>query len=101
MTINAPAGQWVEIHVIVLPAGKRAPQVPEDTRAVPLELRAKGFLRAAAALGDAVEVSTVAGRTLAGRLAAVNPAYDHGFGEPVAELLSIGPELRKILGSAS
>ena len=100
MTDKTAAGTWVEIHNIVLPPGARAPQVPDDTRKVPLEMRAKGFLVDPAALGEAAEVTTVAGRVLRGTLAAVHPPYDHGFGEPVAELLSIGTQVRALLDAA-
>lgn len=92
---KARAGQWVQIRRVVLPPGQRAPQVPPDTQAVPLELRAKGFLvEDAAAIGKEVTIRTYTGRTLRGELVAINPAYGHDFGEPVPELLAIGLELR-------
>ena len=97
MAERAAKGAWVEIHGIVLAAGERAPQVPEDTQRVPLEMRAKGFLVAPASMGETVEVVTVAERRLSGALSAINPAYDHGFGAPLAELLTIGQELRALL----
>ena len=53
-------GRWVEIRSTVLEAAERAPQVPEDTRQVPLEMRARGFLRAEAAIGDEVEIANLA-----------------------------------------
>ena len=90
-------GTWVEIHSIVLAPGARAPQAPEDTRRVALEMRVKGFLVEAAAIGEEVEVATPAGRRLRGVLAAVNPAYTHGFGPPIAELSTIGGEVRAML----
>ena len=90
-------GVWVEVHRTVLPAGERAPQVPQDTEGVPLEMRVKGFLVAPAALGDEAEIVTPAGRKLRGRLAAVNPAYSHSFGAPIPELSGIGDELKAIL----
>lgn len=90
-------GTWVEIGDVVLPAGERAPQVPEDTQAVALEMRVKGFLADAAAVGELATVITPAGRQVRGTLTRVNPAYTHGFGEPVAELLTIGGEARRIL----
>jgi len=90
-------GTWVEIRRIVLPAGERAPQVPADTRAVPLEMRVKGFLLAPAALGDEVEIATRAGRRLRGTLTQINPAYTHSFGAPVPELSTIGDEVRAML----
>ncbi len=97
MAEHIPEGTWVEIHRVVLPPGERAPQVPDDTRAVPLEMRVKGFLAAPAALGEEAEILTPAGRRLCGTLTAVNPAYTHGFGPPIPELSSIGQEVRAIL----
>src|SRR5512139_3447867 len=91
------AGTWVEVHRIVLAAGERAPQIPADTQAVPLEMRVKGFLVEPAALGQEAEIQTAAGRRLRGTLTAINPAYTHGFGPPIPELSTIGPEVRAIL----
>jgi len=45
-------GAWVEIQATILEPGARAPQVPDDTRMVPLEMKAKGFLVEPAALGS-------------------------------------------------
>jgi len=90
-------GTWVEIRHIVLAVGERAPQVPEDTRQVPLEMRVKGFLVAPAALGQEAEIETAAGRRLRGTLVAVNPAYSHGFGPPIPALSTIGSEVRAML----
>lgn len=90
-------GTWVEIHRIVLAAGERAPQVPDDTRRVALELRVKGFLVEPAAVGDEAEIVTPAGRRLRGTLAEVNPAYTHGFGPPIPALSTIGSEVRALL----
>jgi hypothetical protein len=90
-------GQWVEIHRIVLPVGKRASQIPDDTRRVPLEMRVKGFLVAPADLGGDAEIVTRAGRRLRGTLATVNPAYTHSFGPPLPELSSVGDEVRAVL----
>ena len=90
-------GTWVEIHRTVLAAGDRAPQVPEDTRAVPLEMRVKGFLVAPAALGGEAEIVTRVGRRWRGTLTDVNPAYTHSFGPPVPELSTIGDEVRGML----
>jgi hypothetical protein len=91
-------GTWVELHRIVLEPGERASRLPEETRRVPLEMRVKGFLARDARLGEEAEVVTAAGRRLRGTLARVNPAYAHGFGPPVPELLTVGAELRAILG---
>jgi hypothetical protein len=90
-------GTWVEIYRIVLPAGERAPQVPEDTQHVPLEMRVKGFLAAPAALGEEAEIVTPAGRCLRGTLVEVNPVYTNGFGSPIPKLSASGSEVRTIL----
>lgn len=90
-------GAWVEIHAVILPAGERAPQVPDDTAHVPLEMRAKGFLAEAAAIGEEAEILTRSGRRLRGAVTTANPPYDHGFGAPLPELLGIGDEVRAIL----
>ena len=97
MAETIATGAWVEIHDIVLAAGERAAQVPQDTRQVPLEMRVKGFLVAPAAVGERAEIETPSGRRLRGTLSAVNPAYDHTFGAPVPELSVIGGEVRAIL----
>lgn len=91
------AGSWVEIRSIALAPDQRSGHIPEDTKRVPLEMRVKGFLVAAANLGDQVEIVTVAGRRLSGTLVQVNPPYAHGFGAPIPELLTIGGEIRALL----
>jgi hypothetical protein len=90
-------GSWVEIRRIVLPAGERAPRVPEETQRVPLEMRVKGVLLRDAALGEQVEIESPAGRRLRGELCEANPAYTHGFGPPLPELRAVGAELRRLL----
>ena len=95
--LEGKTGDWVQIRSIVLPPGQRAPQVPADTQAVPLFMLVKGFLQHDARVGDEATITTVIGRRVTGELVAVNPTYDHDYGRPVLELLSIGPELRQIL----
>jgi hypothetical protein len=90
-------GTWVEIHRVVLQPSERAPQVPEDTRANPLEMRVRGFLTAPVRPGETAEIITAAGRRLCGVLTEVNPAYTHGFGCPLPELSNIGAEVRALL----
>ncbi len=97
MAERLAAGTWVELYGRLLPPGERAPQVPEETQRVPLEMRVKGVLVHAAAPGEEAEVVTRAGRRLRGTLAEANPAYTHGFGPPVAELRAVGEELRALL----
>ncbi len=90
-------GSWVEIHQVILPAGERAPQVPEDTQKVPLELRTRGFLVKDGKVGEEVEIKTFTDRTLKGILKDPTPSYEHKFGCPVPELLQVGEELRKMV----
>ena len=97
MTDRVARGTWVELHRIILSPGERAPQVPADTRQLPLEMRVKGFLVEDAALGEEAGILTVAGRRVNGTLSAVNPAYSHSFGPPIAALSTIGGEVRNIL----
>lgn len=94
---RAEVGDWVQIEEVVLEAGERAPQVPEDTQGVPLIMRVKGFAESAADLGQEITVRTVIGREVTGKLVDVDPAYDHDFGRPVVELIHVGLEAREIL----
>jgi 2-amino-4-ketopentanoate thiolase alpha subunit len=95
----AKRGDWVQIYRRVLPAGNRAPQVPEDTQAVALEMWVKGFLdQETGEVGQEGTIVTVTGRLVTGAISKVLPAYSHNFGEPQPELLKIGPELREFLG---
>ncbi|UCD53790.1 MAG: 2-amino-4-ketopentanoate thiolase [Dehalococcoidia bacterium] len=93
----AKKGDWVQIRQIVLEPGERSPQVPEDTKKVPLVLLVKGFLTSDAQLGDKVTITTVIGREITGELVAINPSYNHSFGPARRELINIGTELRRIL----
>ena len=87
-------GTWVEIERILLPAGKRASTVPEDTSRTPFVLRLSGFLEKDAQIGEEVSIKTLIGRTQKGVLKVVNPSYSHSFGETVPEILNIGLEER-------
>jgi hypothetical protein len=97
MTELIATGTWVEIHDVVFEACERAPQVPKDTREVPLEMRVKGFLLKPAAIGEEADIETLSGRHLHGKLVEVNPAYTHSFGAPIPELSTIGGEVRALL----
>ncbi|MBP9484518.1 MAG: 2-amino-4-ketopentanoate thiolase [Negativicutes bacterium] len=97
MTV-AKKGDWVQIHSIILTPSERAPQIPEETRKVPLELTAKGFLQNnQASMGESVIIKTLADRELIGKLITIRPLYKVNYGEPQPELLTIGSELRAIL----
>ncbi len=91
------AGQWVEIRRVVLPPGQRAPQVPPETQAVPLEMRVRGFLTAAAEIGQEVWIETLTGRRVNGILVDPQPAYNHTFGPMPAALAGVGRELKAML----
>jgi hypothetical protein len=90
-------GSWVLIHRNILEAAERAPQVPEDTKKVPLELWVKGSLQSNAEIGAEVEVITRTGRRERGTLLEVNPTYTHGFGDFVPELLEISRQVRAVV----
>ena len=91
------AGSWVEIYSVILEPGQRAPQVPEDTAKVPLELKLKGFLVDDADIGDEVEIESIIGRKYTGKLIDADPSYDHSYGRPIPELLKVGRELKEII----
>ncbi|MBZ4649993.1 2-amino-4-oxopentanoate thiolase subunit OrtA [Thermosipho sp. (in: thermotogales)] len=94
----AKKGDWVQIQKTLLKPEERTAPLPEDTKKVPLQMRVKGFLiNETAKIGDEVEIETLIGRRVSGILVSINPKYDHDFGEPVPELITIGIELRKIL----
>lgn len=90
-------GEWVKIHDIILHPSERAPNLPSDTKEVPLEFWVNGFLDHDAEMGEKVEITTLSGRKVQGILVEVNPKYTHDFGEPISELLKIGPKLKKML----
>lgn len=93
----AKKNDWVLIHRNVLEPAGRAAAVPDDTRAVPLEMWVKGHLQHDAELGESVTVKTRTGRLETGTLLEVNPCYKHDFGTYVPELLAIDDQLRGIL----
>lgn len=96
--MDAKRGDWVKIHNVVLEAGERAPNLPEDTKNVPLEMWVKGFLLSdKAKIGDFVEIETYIGRKVEGYLVESNPYYNHDYGKSVPEILYIGRQAREIL----
>lgn len=95
--MKAKKGDWVQVQNIVLPAGERAPQVPEDTQACDLKLWVKGVIQEDAEVGKEVEIMTVTGRKTRGILCEVNPRYIHDYGEFQPELLRIELQLKEIL----
>jgi len=95
--MKAKKGDWIMVHNIVLTPDERAPQVPDDTKKVPLEMWVKGYAQSDANEGEIVEVETITGRKVSGKLVEVAPTYNHSFGNNVPELLAIGKQLREIL----
>ncbi len=49
------------------------------------------------ALGDEAEIITAAGRTVVGTVVEVHPAWRHGFGRLVPELIAVGERFRSAL----
>ena len=97
MTERALKNTWVEIGGVVLQKDERAPNLPDDTKQVPLEMRVKGFLLHDAEKGGEAEIITPSGRTVRGILTGINPEYAHMFGRPIPELSPIAGEIRAIL----
>lgn len=95
--MHVKKGDWVKIHRVVLTSEQRAPQVPDDTKEVPLEMWVKGFAESESKLGEDVTVKTITGRYETGKVVEINPTYSHSFGNFVPELLKIGMDLREIL----
>ena len=97
------AGNWVELECVILPAGERAPGIPDDTARHPFAGRVRGFLVADAQEGDVAQVRTAADRVVAGNLREVMPRNPPDFGNPAPELLSAASQararLRRIEGS--
>ncbi len=93
----AKKGDYVNVHNIILTPDERAPQVPSDTKKVPLEMWVRGFLTEDAELNSQATVKTITGRLVEGKLVEENPTYRHSFGEHVPEIFQIGLQLKAIL----
>ena len=89
-------GTWVLIHREILKPAERAPQVPEDTKKVPLEMWVKGYLIRDGKIGEEVQVTTRTGRMETGTLLEAEPYYKHDYGKFVPELLVISEQVRDI-----
>lgn len=95
--MTARKGDWVQIHNIILKPEERAPQIPDDTKKVPLEMWIKGTILYAAKIGEQVEIETVTGRRVKGTLVEVNPSYTHSFGSFVPEIIEVDKVLKEML----
>lgn len=93
----AKKGDWVQIEQLVLTAGNRAPQVPEDTQQCDLKLWVKGVAQNDVAVGETVEIVTATGRKTEGILVEVNPRYIHDYGVFQPALLKVEQQLKEIM----
>lgn len=59
----------------------------------------KGWLQSEASISEVVEVETVIGRRLCGKLVEANPSYQHTFGAPIISLQQAGEQARRLLAS--
>ena len=90
---DAKKNDLVQIHMTILEPRERPKTLPPSTAALPYECWIKGFLLDETAnVGDPVKIKTLIGRVFSGILYTVNPVYNHNFGTPQKELLSIGEE---------
>lgn len=88
------AGDWVEVERVLLEPSERATNLPPETAEKPLVMWINGFAQAGAAIGEEVAVETMTGRLVTGRLSCARPGYYHTFGDHIAELAHVGPDLR-------
>ena len=93
----AKKGDWVMIYNIILEPKERAPQIPEDTKKVPLEMWTKGFLLKKTEVGETATIETIVGRKVSGKLVEIHPNHKHNYGDHVPEILQIGRSLKEIL----
>ena len=95
--MTAKKGDWVQIHNIILKPEERAPQIPDDTKKVSLEMWIKGTILHAAKIGEQVEIETATGRRVKGTLEEINPSYTHSFGSFVPEIIEVDTGLKEML----
>ncbi len=90
-------GEWVQISQTVLEPSQRAPQVPADTKEVPLRMWVKGYLLEDGEMNKTCKVETMTGRIVEGTLVCVDPKYTHNFGSYVEELNKVTMSAKQIL----
>lgn len=90
-------GTWVEIEETVLSPEERAQNIPEATKKTPLKVWIRGNCLEDCNIGQVVDVKTISGRILQGKVVCVNPGYYHSFGDYVEEIAYIGVQARNIL----
>ena len=82
MSKTCKQGEWVEVHYVVLTPEERSPDVPEDTKKVPLECWVKGWALSSGTVGNPLK-SGPRQTAVKGTLTRVNPGYTHSFGPSV------------------
>ena len=82
-------GTYVRIRKTLLDPKDRSTNLPEDTKQVPLKMWVKGILLNDAEMFDYVDIKTVTGRIVNGKLKEANPKYKHGYGDFVPEIIHI------------
>lgn len=92
-------GTWIEVEETVLESSDRAANIPEETRKTPLKVWIRGFCENDCEISQMVEVKTLTGRILKGRVMSEEPGYYHSFGNYVKEISYIGLQARQILNS--
>ncbi|MEW9095747.1 MAG: 2-amino-4-oxopentanoate thiolase subunit OrtA [Clostridiaceae bacterium] len=90
-------GTWVEIEEIVLRPEDRAENIPKETRRTPLKCWIRGNCLNDCGIGEEVEVETIVGRVVKGKVVEVEPGYYHSFGRYVKEVEYIGKQARKLI----
>ncbi len=95
--MEAKKGQWVQVHQIVLEPSQRAPQVPDDTKKVPLEMWVKGYALHDCEINQLCKIKTLTGREVEGELVCVEPKYVHNFGGYIDELNQATAKAKQML----
>lgn len=93
-TARCRTGDWVEVAYVLLEPLDRSVALPPETASQPLRVWVKGFARAEAAIGEALEIETMTGRVVSGRLTDIDPGYTHTFGRPAPGLTRVGADVR-------
>lgn len=90
-------GTWVEIVREVLSPEERSNAIPDETKKTPLIMWVRGNTLQSSNLGEEVEIETISGRRIKGKLTQIEPAYSHGFGKYIGEVSYIGKQAKEIL----
>ena len=96
-TVPRRTGRPIALLWLLLILTASSPSLSKSSRAQTVTVILLQPAEVTMAPGETAEIITPAGRRLRGTLAAVNPAYTHGFGAPLPELSGIGGEVRAML----